>query len=182
MSSDLGSGGMVSPVLSIETRPERSMQSMYVKFDGINGESFDKDHKDWIDVLSYSYAVTQSTSSASGGGSGVGRANFGNFMFTHNKDIASPNLMLYCAKGKMIPKVVFAATKAGDGQQQFETTTFTDVLVTGVNIIGATNSPRSLEQVTFSYTKITMEVKKQNEDGSLGAAVSGTWDTKANKE
>ncbi|MBW2092594.1 MAG: type VI secretion system tube protein Hcp [Deltaproteobacteria bacterium] len=26
----------------------------YIKFDGVDGESQDKDHKDWIDVLSFS--------------------------------------------------------------------------------------------------------------------------------
>lgn len=179
--ADLGFGSMVSPSLSVETAPVASLQAMYIKFDGIDGESFDADHKDQIDVLSYSYAVTQSTSSAAGGGSGVGRANFGNFLFTHYVDKASPNLMMYCADGKVIPTVVFSATKAGGGQKEYLTITFTNVLVTGVNDIGATNSPRSLEQVSFSYTKIKMEVKKQNEDGSLGAAVTGQYDVKENK-
>ncbi len=179
--ADLGFGSMRSPTLSVETKPADSLQAMFIKFDGINGESFDANHKDWIDVLSFSYAVAQSTSTASGGGSGVGKANFGNFMFTHYNDTASPNMMKYCAEGKPIPKVVFSATKAGPGNPEYMKITFNEVFITAINDIGATNSPRSLEEISFSYAKIEMEVKKQNADNTMGAAVTGAYNVKENK-
>jgi len=31
----------------------------YIKFDGIDGESQDKDHKEWIDILSFSQGMHQ---------------------------------------------------------------------------------------------------------------------------
>ena len=46
--------------------------------------------------------------------------------------------------------------------------------------VGATNSPRVIEEVGLSYSKIKMETKEQNSDGSLGASVTGAWDVKKN--
>jgi type VI secretion system secreted protein Hcp len=47
--------------------------------------------------------------------------------------------------------------------------------------VGATNSPRVIEEVGLSYAKIKVEVKEQNSDGSMGAATTGNWDVKQNK-
>jgi type VI secretion system secreted protein Hcp len=35
--------------------------------------------------------------------------------------------------------------------------------------------------VGISYAKIKVEVKEQNANGSMGAAVTGTWDVKQNQ-
>ncbi|THJ33276.1 type VI secretion system tube protein Hcp [Lampropedia aestuarii] len=53
-----------------------SLQDFFIKIDGISGESKDSKHAGWIDVLSFSYGVSQSSSSFTGGGAGVGKANF----------------------------------------------------------------------------------------------------------
>ncbi|MDR1227688.1 MAG: type VI secretion system tube protein Hcp [Azoarcus sp.] len=59
------------------------MQDIFVKFEGIAGESQDASHKGWIGVLGFSYLITQTSSEAFGGGLGVGRADFGTLSFTH---------------------------------------------------------------------------------------------------
>ena len=35
------------------------MIKAYLKADGIPGECLEKDHKDWIEILSYDHSVTQ---------------------------------------------------------------------------------------------------------------------------
>jgi len=170
-----------SPALSVETAPTDSLQDFYINLDGIKGESKDSKHKDWIDVLAWGYSVSQSSSMSSGGGAGVGRANFSEVMFTHYIDKSSPNLLKYCASGKHIAKVELSANKVGDGSQEYLKITLTDVLITSVRPVGATNSPRVLEEVGLSYSKIKVEVKEQNADGSMGATTTGEWDIKLNK-
>jgi type VI secretion system secreted protein Hcp len=71
----------------------------HIKFDGVEGESTHKDHKGEIEVLSWSWNVSQHSSLA-GGGSGKGKANPGDFVFTHTYDKASPVLAKQCASGK----------------------------------------------------------------------------------
>ena len=52
----------------------------FLKIDGIPGESTDVNHKDEIDVLSWSWGVTQ-TGGSGGGGGGAGKAAFQDFHF-----------------------------------------------------------------------------------------------------
>ena len=159
-----------------------SLQDFYIKLEGINGESKDSKHKDWIDVLSFSYGVSQSSSMFSGGGGGVGKASFDSLTFSHHVDKATPNLFKYCAAGKHIPKVEVSACKAGDGSQEYMHITLTDVLVTHAGPTGSTDDARVKETVSLSYSKIEIQVKEQNADGSMKSNVIGTWDVKQNRE
>ena len=52
---------------------------MFVKIGDIKGESKDDKHKEEIDVLSWSWGVSQSGTMSSGGGGGAGKANFDDF-------------------------------------------------------------------------------------------------------
>ncbi len=180
--ASLGMGGVLAPPqISIDTAPKDSLQDFYVKIDGISGESKDSKHSGQLDVLSWAYAVSQSSSSHTGGGGGVGKANFSDLVFTHYVDKATANLIKYCAGGKHVASVELSCCKVGDGQQEYMKVTLTDVLITHVRPIGATNSPRVIEEVGLSYSKIKVEVKEQNGDGSMGATVTGAWDVKQNK-
>ena len=152
---------------------------IFVKLDGIDGESKQANHKGWIDVLDFSYGVTQSASMHTGGGGGVGKADFAPVQFTHYLDRASPNLFKYCAAGKHIPKVTFSVCKVGDGSQEFAKITLTDVIVANVSPGGSSGSGMT-ETVAMSYSKIETMVKEQNADGSMGTAVEGNWNVKEN--
>ncbi|HEY0894316.1 Hcp family type VI secretion system effector [Cellvibrio sp.] len=158
-----------------------SLQDFFIKIEGIAGESKDSNHSGQIDVLSWGYAVNQSSSANTGGGGGVGKAHFSELVFTHYIDKATPNLMKYCASGKHIPSIELSCCKVGDGQQEYMKVTLNDVLITHVRPTGDASSPRVMEEVGISYSKIKVEVKEQNSNGSLGAAVTGAWDVKQNK-
>jgi type VI secretion system secreted protein Hcp len=159
-----------------------SLQDIFIKLEGIDGECQDAKHKGWIDVLSFSYGVSQSSSSFTGGGSGVGKANFDTLSFTHYVDKASPNLFMYCALGKHIPKVEVSCCKSGGGSQEYMRITLNDVIVTGVSLSGANAETQVNESVSLSYAKIKIETKEQKPDGSMGAAVTGAWNVKENKQ
>jgi type VI secretion system secreted protein Hcp len=152
---------------------------IFVKLDGIDGESKQAAHKNWVDVLNFGYSVTQSASMHTGGGGGVGKADFGPIMFTHYLDKASPNLFKYCASGKHIPTVTFSVCKTGDGSQEFARIVLTDVIVASVSPGGASGSGMT-ETVAMAYSKIQTKVREQNANGSMGAEVEGNWDVKQN--
>lgn len=158
-----------------------SLQDFFIKIEGIAGESKDSNHAGQIDALNWGYAVNQSSSTNTGGGGGVGKAHFSELVFTHYIDKSTPNLMKYCASGKHIPSVELSCCKVGDGQQEYMKVTLNDVLITHVRPTGDASSPRVMEEVGISYSKIKVEVKEQNSNGSLGAAVTGAWDVKQNK-
>src|SRR5690348_10250219 len=75
---------------------------IFAKIGDIKGESNDDKHKDEIEVLSFSWGVTNSQTITAGGGGGAGKASFHDIVFTHGVDKASPNLLRACATGQHI--------------------------------------------------------------------------------
>ena len=86
----------------------------FLKIEGIPGESKDGKHTGEIDVLAFSWGLSQTGIGNTGGGSGAGKANFQDLSFTHHVDVASTALMYHCASGKHIPSATLVARKAGE--------------------------------------------------------------------
>jgi len=155
---------------------------MFLKIDGIDGESKDSKHSGEIDIESFSWGATQQGSSSHGGGAGAGKVSMQDFHFVKKYDKSSPKLMLACANGQHIPKVVLTVRKAGKEQQEFIKITFTDILVSSYQSGGSHNGELiPTDQISLNFAKIESEYKEQQKDGTLGAAVKTGYDLKLNK-
>jgi type VI secretion system secreted protein Hcp len=155
---------------------------IFAKIGDIKGESPDDKHKGEIEVLSWSWGVTQSGTMAHGGGGGEGKANFNDFNFTHHIDKASPVLMKACATGEHIKEATITIRKAGKGQQEFLIIKMNDIIITGVAPSGAGDGAATAEHVALQFAKVDLEYKPQKADGSLDAGVHFKYDIKGNKE
>jgi type VI secretion system secreted protein Hcp len=154
---------------------------IFAKIGDIKGESLDAKHKDEIEVLSFSWGVTNSGTMATGGGAGAGKATFQDLLIVHNIDKASPDLLRACATGTHLKEATITHRKAGKGQLEFLTVQMNDVIITGVTHGGATGQPYS-ETVSLAFAKVDLEYKPQKPDGSLDAGIHFKYDLKANKE
>jgi type VI secretion system secreted protein Hcp len=130
---------------------------IFAKIGDIKGEAQDAAFKEQIEVLSWSWGVSQQGTAATGSGLGAGKANFQDFNFMHNLDKASPNLMKACATGKHYPDATFTARKAGEGQKEFMIFKFTDVLITSVSPGGSSGGDGVTESVSMQYSKVELE-------------------------
>lgn len=157
------------------------MSEIYVNIEGIKGEATNSDHRDWIEALSVFYSVLQSASMASGGGGGVGKADFPGVTFTHYYDRASPNLFKFCAAGKHIDTVVISACKAGGGSKEFARIILSGAFITQVVPTGNAGS-MWVESVHLVYSKIKLEYREQKSTGTMGPSVCCGWDIKQNRE
>jgi type VI secretion system secreted protein Hcp len=156
--------------------------SIFARIGAIKGESRDAKHKDEIEVLSWSWGLSQpGTTSSGGGGSGKGKSSFHDFNFTHHVDKASPVLMKACATGEHIKDATITVRKAGKGQQEYLVITMTDVLVTSVSTSVSAEGDATMEGVSLAFAKVDLEYKPQKPDGSLDVGVHFTYDLKANK-
>lgn len=156
-------------------------QDMFIKIDGIEGESLDATHKNEIEVLSWRWAGSQHTNMHSGSGGGSGKATVEDFIFTHYTDKASPNLLSYCLSGKHIKNIAFVIRKAGGNPLEYLTIKFTDVIITRVGMAGSVDDEsRPREEVSFSFTKVSQDYVMQNAEGSKSGVVSAVYDVKAN--
>jgi type VI secretion system secreted protein Hcp len=153
---------------------------VFLAIGDIKGESKDSKHEGEIDVLSWSWGISNATSMSTGGGGGAGKANFSDLNIMHAVDKASPVLMTKCATGEHIKEGTLTLRKAGKGQQEYLIIKMNDILITSVQPSGSSEHP--MESVSFQYSKIVLEYKAQKEDGSLDAGVFFKYDVKANKE
>ena len=154
---------------------------IFLKLDGVQGESIKEGHKNEIDVETFSWGESNPTSFAAGAG-GVGKVQIQDVHFTKTIDKASPNLYQVCASGKHIPKAVFTFRKAGDKPQEYLKITLSDVMVSSISLQDHfQGGALAQESVSLAYEKITIGYKPQKADGSLDAEVSFAWNIKENK-
>ena len=75
----------------------------FLKIDGIEGESTDKIHPGEIEIQSFSWGVSNTSSGGAGGGGGAGKASFTDMNFMSALSKVGPSLMLACATGRHFP-------------------------------------------------------------------------------
>ena len=151
---------------------------IFAKIGDIKGESTDSKHKDEIEVLSFSWGVTNSAKIKGGG---AGKATFTDLSFLHGIDKASPNLLRACASGAHLKEATITHRKAGKGQQEYLIIKMNDVIITGVALADSSVVAGS-ETVSMAFAKVDLEYKPQKADGSLDAGIHFKFDIKANKE
>ena len=105
---------------------------IFAKIGDIKGESADAKHKDEIEVLSFSWGVTNGATIGAGGGAGAGRATFQDLSIVHAIDKASPLLLKACATGVHLKEATITHRKAGKGQQEYLVVKMNDVVITSV--------------------------------------------------
>lgn len=162
---------------------------IFLKIEGVEGESIDTYHKGEIEILSWSWGATQSGSTTTGGGLGAGKVNVQDFTFMKRVDKSSPALFLRCASGVHFPSVTlrFARPEVTNGEDYY-VVTLHGVTVTRIQgerpqpDAGATSGGVPTERVSLNFTKIEMSYRPLVVDssgaptGALGEPVSASAD------
>jgi type VI secretion system secreted protein Hcp len=152
---------------------------LFLKLDGISGESQDVKHKGEIDLQSFSWG--EASEAGPSQGAGAGKVAMQDFHFVTRVNKASPLLFLACAMGKHIKDAFLTARKAGKEQQEFLLFKFSDLLISSYQIGGAEVGEVPMEQVSFNFSRIDFEYRAQKPDGTLADPISAGWDVKQNK-
>ncbi|CAM4040972.1 type VI secretion system tube protein Hcp [Bordetella tumbae] len=155
---------------------------MFMKIDGANGESKDANHKNWTDIVSFSWGATQPGNMASGGGLGAGKASFNDLHVVARIDKAAPAVMKHCASGKHLSKIELSVCKAGGQQIEYTKITLEDVLVSSVQLSGELNQESVTVNFAFQAAKVKQQYWEQTEQGGKGAESVVAWDIKKNQE
>ncbi len=155
---------------------------MFLKINGIDGESNDNKYKDQIEVLSFSWGAHQQSSMSSGGGGGAGKASVNELSITHMVDRASPNLLLYLMGGKHIDQAILTVRKAGGTPLDYFKITMKHLIISSVQHGGSNGGDGLTEVVNLSFSEFKMEYQPQGKDGkAVGGVITAAWDIKANK-
>jgi|SRR5205823_3592146 len=158
------------------------MPDMFMKLDGIDGESKDASHSGEIDVLSVSFGMSNAGSFGMGSGGGVGKVSIQDLVFTKLVDKATPTLMLKCATGDHIDKATLTVRKAGGTALEFYTIELDKVFITSLTNGGSNGGGDGLtENVSLNFATVTINYTPQDDTGSAGTAIPFNWDLQQNQ-
>jgi type VI secretion system secreted protein Hcp len=153
---------------------------MFMKIAGVDGESKDKVHKKEIDVLAWSWGMSNSGSAHVGGGAGSGKVNVQDLSFTKWVDSASPNLILACCTGSHYTDATLVVRKAGGTPVEYIKIKMEEVLISSVSTGGSGGEDRLTENVVLNFGKFSLDYVPQDDKGAAGTAIPAGWDIAAN--
>ena len=151
--------------------------------DKIKGETKDAEMKakHGIDVLAWSWGMSNSGSFHMGGGGGAGKVNVQDLSFTKYIDTATPALQLACCKGDHIAECKLTCRKAGGKQEKYIEVTMKKCIVTAVSTGGSGGEDRLTENVTVNFAEVIFEYFVQDEKGVTKSAGKCAWNIEENK-
>lgn len=154
----------------------------FIKIGDVKGEAQDDKHKDEIDILSWSWGLSQSGTTHVGGGSGAGKVNVQDLSITKYVDKSSPILMMACSNGKHYPEAKLTVRKAGEHPVEYIVITMTDLIITSLSTGGSGGEDRLTENITLNFGQVKVEYQPQGKTGAKeGGAIKYGWDIAANK-
>jgi type VI secretion system secreted protein Hcp len=141
---------------------------MFLKLDGIPGETNDEQFQGATDVLAYSWGASNTT--------GRARPSFQDLSVTKYLDSTSPVLLSRLASGQTIPSAQLSVRKAGEHPNVITRICLTNVSVHAISGGGSGGEDRLTENVTFGYGTFTEAYIPMNDDGTPAPAIVSGWD------
>ena len=155
---------------------------MFLKLEGIKGESIDEaspSHKEEIDIIGWSFGVSNPASFALGQGGQQSKPTFSDFHISKYVDKASATLMNASATGKHFASGKITCRKAAGGNDKLEylVIKLTEVLVTSVQHSGSGSEQYVHETVTLTCGVIELTYQgQQDADGTAAGNFDFTYD------
>ncbi len=155
---------------------------MFLKIEGLDGESVDSVHADEIDILAWSWGMSQSGTMHMGKGGGAGKVSVQDISVTKYVDSASHDLIRKCCNGAHFNEAVLTVRKAGADPLEYLVITMKEVIVTSVSTGGSGGEDRLTENVTLNFKEFEVVYTPQEKDGSGGAAKDFAWNIAENTD
>ena len=152
---------------------------MFLKIEGVEGESKDKAHGKEIDILSLNWSTAMQSSRAGGG---TGKASVEELSVTKYIDKATPKLFESLVTGKHIAEAKIVVRSAVGNPVEYLKYTLKDIMVSSYSTGGSSGDDRPTESVSLNFAQIKMSYVEQDASGRAGAATEFGWDLKANKK
>jgi len=166
---------MLSIILGVGFLTGDAYAAGFVKFDGIEGESTDQDHKGWINLLSFSESLStldESTTSRT-----RGDTTLEDVMMVKELDKSSTKLAEAILVGKTFPKVEIHWMSDEGTYFSYE---LANVIITSYSISGDADE-RPTEQVSLNFEKIirkaitdSQTISRDSTDGSVDKSIPAT--------
>jgi type VI secretion system secreted protein Hcp len=149
----------------------------FLKLGSLKGESVVKGFEDQIQILSWSWGMSQTGTTHTASGGGAGKVNVGDINVTHHVDAASPALIQHCCKGTHFDSATLTMNKAGGTALAYLTITLTDIIITSVSTGGSAGEDLLTENFSLNFAKFKYSYQPQDNKGAKkGGAIDVTYD------
>lgn len=155
---------------------------IFLKLDGIEGESEKKDAENQIEVFSFSNGASNPSSVSFGTGSGAGKVDISSLSLQKQLDKASPKLFLACCKGTHIATGTMIVREAtgDDNPKIYFQYDMKEVFVDSISWGGAAGGGKPSESISLSFKQIEITYWPQKADGTLGDKIPAGWNVAQN--
>ena len=173
--SGLMAAALSAAALAATSQMAVAASDIFIKIGDIKGESQDDKHKDWIEVLSYSWGVSGPTRNSPKPQQPVGPLQVAcsqEFSIMKVVDKASPQLLTNTAAGTTIPSATVTLRKSDSTGLDYLVMTFSDVVIASVQQGGSGGDDRPSESLSFNFGSVQVTYTPQSASG--GSAVTST--------
>lgn len=155
---------------------------MFLKLDGIDGESSDAAHAGELDILAWSWGASQSGTTHQGAGGGAGKVAVQDLSITKYVDASSHLLLKHCHTGAHITEGTLFIRKAGGTPLEYIIIVLREIIVSSVSTGGSGGEDRLTENITLNFKEFDYGYTPQLADGTGGAVKEFKWDISGNIE
>lgn len=157
--------------------------SIYVKFDGIDGDATEENHKKWIEVSSLQFGFGRGITTPQGAAARreTSTPSVSEITFTKEMDIASSKLFtssLTENAGKVV-KIDLCKTGDSGGQTLYTQYTLTNALISSYQV--SSGGDRPTESVSLNFTKLEFKYIPFDDKNKAGTAVTVSYDLASTK-
>jgi type VI secretion system Hcp family effector len=151
--------------------------ALFIKFDGVDGEANDKDHKNWTDVQSFSWGLHKAGAGATGQTRRRGVATVEDVVLTKEFDKSSPKLAEAVLSGKVFPKVEIHSTATyGEARATYLKYELKNVMVSSYQTSGASSGDAlPTESLSLNFEEVKQTYVEYDAKGGKKGNVEMTW-------
>jgi type VI secretion system secreted protein Hcp len=153
LAGELGISREAPRLLATQTSsaPTAAGTAIFITFEGMPGESKNKEHAGWRDALSFGQGLTSSVTAHISTGASTGTADLQDVVVTKPLDKASPKLAQAGYQGLIVKNVKIHITRStAAGSKTYYTCELTDAVITGYHLNAAPDHT-PVEEVSIGY-------------------------------
>lgn len=160
------------------------MQHAFINIDTIKGESRDQDHKDWIEIESFTQDLLQprSATASTSGGSTAARVEMSPIEIVKKIDLSTTALNQACSNGTTFPKArieFYRADKDGNAINYYLVELLNVLVHRVTTTVGTDGIPQEVVQLSFGSIKWTYQ--QQKPEGGVGGKTVAQYSPTLNK-
>jgi type VI secretion system Hcp family effector len=149
--------------------PEEPVPSdlrIFLRIEGLQGESVDRDHRDWSDAAGYRHAVRFPA------GQTVSRVQHDDLVVVKVSDRTSAALFDMAVRREVLPRVDLDVCRPLGGRQAC----FLQIRLTGAVVTGFSQGADSADRLAFGYRQIEWTYRLFRPDGATSGERRGSFD------